>query len=123
MSMEGLTDFEKALLAKLLEGDHPVLAALREQAAWLRLARREQTEAGFFCDLDAPTAPIARTFMLDDVEAELEGVRRGASVVLVVKNGRMTLLEGFTRDEPWPVTIGSYKLRYVNEPRDLSVLD
>lgn len=121
--MEGLTDFERALLAKLLEGDHPVLAALREQTAQLRLARREQTGAGFFCDLDAPAAPIARTFMLDDVEAELEGVTRGASVVLIVKNGRMTLLEGFTRDEPWPGSVGSYKLRYVSEPRDLSVLD
>jgi hypothetical protein len=124
--MDGLTELERALLEKLLHGDHPVLAALREQAAQVKLARREQTEAGFFCDLEAPAPPSELepdTFTLDDVVAELDGVQTPASVVLIVKKGRMTLLEGFTRNEPWPASVGSFRLRYTAEPRDLSVLE
>ena len=124
--MEGLSDLERAVLGKLLEGEHPVLAALREQAARVQVARREVTNAGFFCDLEAPemAAQTARTtFTLDDVVAELEGTQQGASFVLIVKKGRMTLLEGFTRDEPWPEQVRSFTLRYANEPRDLGALD
>lgn len=124
--MDGLTALERAVLSKLLEGEHPVLAALREQAAQVHVARRETTAAGFFCDLETPETAaqtVRTTFTLDDVEAEIEGTTKGASFVLIVKKGRMTLLEGFTRDEPWPAQISAFTLRFANEPRDLGALD
>lgn len=124
--MNGLTDLERAVLEKLLDGDHPILAALREQMAGVRLKRREHTDAGFFCDLDAPPpvpeiAHVACT--LSDVEAKLGGVSHGASFVLMIKRGRLVLLEGITQDGPWPAAVDSFELDYASQPRDLSGLD
>jgi len=123
--VQGLSELERAVLDKLLEGDHPQLAALRGQLDKLQVAKREVTGSGFFCDLDAPAPPpvlAGATFMLDDVEADLDGLTKGASFVLVIKKGRMTLLECLTRDEAWPATVGTFALRYVTTPRDLDAL-
>lgn len=60
--MEDLDEFERAVLEKLLAGDHPVLTALRAQAQAARLTSREYTGAGFFLTFDVPTsAPILGT--------------------------------------------------------------
>ncbi len=53
--VEGLTKLERAVLAKLLAGDHPILAALRSQSEDARLASREYTGAGFYCRFSVPS--------------------------------------------------------------------
>jgi hypothetical protein len=52
--MEELNDLEKAVLAKLLSGDHPLLAALRSQAERAWLVSRDYTGAGFYCSFAVP---------------------------------------------------------------------
>jgi hypothetical protein len=42
------------LLPLLLEGDHPVLAILREQSRRARIGAIELSGAGFFADIEVP---------------------------------------------------------------------
>ena len=81
------------------------------------------TGVGFHCDLeiptDVPSLPGHPSFALSDLEATIEGLARGAGLVLFISDGRLTLLECFTYDEPWPDTISSFTLFYRSQPRDL----
>lgn len=117
--MIGLTDLEQAVLDKLLAGDHPVLATLRQQSTQARLAKREYTGVGFYCDLevssDAPT--VQGDFYLGDVCAELNGLAHGAGFVLYIRGGRLNMLEGYTYDEQWPDRIRGFSLRYSESDR------
>jgi hypothetical protein len=126
MGISGLTQFEQAVLDKLLAGDHAVLGVLRAQAAQARLTSREQTGVGFFCELevpaDAPRVTAPGDFELGDVGATIDGLEQGAGFLLFVRDGRMTMLEGYTYDEPWPAEIRSFTLTYQSEPRDFAQL-
>ncbi|MCL2726617.1 MAG: hypothetical protein FWD69_19530 [Polyangiaceae bacterium] len=124
--MEGFSEFEHAVLAKLLAGDHAVLGVLRAQAQMARLASREYTGAGFFLSFDVPPeAPALATknFHFGDVTAAIDGLRYGAGFVVFVRNGRLDTLEGYSYEEPWPKEIRSFKLSYQHEPRGLSLPD
>lgn len=86
MHTEGLTDFEEAVLTKLLAGDHPVLARLRGQAARARLVYREHTGVGFFCSFEVPPdiSPVTPAdFELGDVDGTFEGLEHGAGFLLL----------------------------------------
>lgn len=110
-----LTPFEREAIALLLAGDHPLLAALREQATHCQATKREFTGVGFFTDLAVPpdTKPIPLNrdrIVLNDVGAEWDGLVHGASLILFVDGGRLTLLEGFTYDDPWPEHIENWRV-------------
>jgi hypothetical protein len=104
-----------------------VLACLREQRAAATIVSRELSGVGFFVDFQVPdSAPLCGTkpdFTLTDVEATMAGLAHGAGFVLFVREGRITMLEGFCYDESWPDTLGDFQLRYDPVPRDLSVLE
>jgi hypothetical protein len=125
--MEGLIAFERAVLDKLLTGDHPVLIALRAQARKATVASREYTGAGFFCSFEVPPdAPLVNgrpNFHFGDVDATMGGLQRGAGFVLFVRNGRLDLLEGYSYDEPWPREIRNFELTYQKDPRKLDLPD
>jgi hypothetical protein len=124
MRVPGLNDFEQTVLDKLLAGDHDVLVALRAQAAMARLASREYTGAGFHCSFevpaDAPRVSAMSDFELGDVDASIDGLEHGAGFLLFVRNGRMTMLEGYSYEEPWPADLRNFKLTYRAEPRALT---
>ena len=116
----GLEPLEAAVLAMLLTGDHPVLAALRDQLAVAAIARRERTGVGFFVDFAVPAAaPRASvcTLRFGDVEASLAGLAHGAGFVVFVDHGRLTMLEGYTYGEPWPSPVTEFALRYHDPAR------
>jgi hypothetical protein len=123
--MEGLNALEKAVLDMLLAGDHPMLAVLRIQAARGRLASRELSGVGFFCRFkfpaDDPTPVHRGGFHIGDVNADLAGLKHGAGFVLFVREGRLDMLEGYSYDEPWPASLGTFTLSYQDEPRELSL--
>ncbi len=125
MGVTRLNQFEQAVLDKLLAGDHVVLAALRAQAAKARLASREYTGAGFHCSFEVPSevpSVAPRDFELGDVDASIDGLEHGAGFLLFVREGRMTVLEGYSYEEPWPGDAKNFNLTYRSEPRDLSAL-
>jgi hypothetical protein len=121
--MEGLTEFEQAVLDKLLAGDHPVLVILRAQAEEAHVASREYTGAGFFCSFEVPSGtPLVERhldFHFGDVQAAVDGLEYGAGFVLFVRGGRLDTLEGYSYEEPWPNEIRNFSLRYQKEPREL----
>lgn len=105
MTISGLNDLEQAVLDKLLDGDHPVLMALREQAARARVSSHECTGAGFFCsfEVSADVSPLrgSADFELGDVDASVDGLEHGAGFLLFVRGGRLAALEGYSYEEPW----------------------
>jgi hypothetical protein len=109
-----LTELERAVLNKLLEGNHPLLMQLRKDLSICRVSRREMTGAGFYTHFDAGVAPTASNSKLrfGDVVAEIDGMTHGAGFVLYVENGRLSMLEGYGYDDPWPSTITGYTLKY-----------
>jgi len=121
--MLGFNDLEHAVLNKLLAGDHPVLEVLRQQFTQARLAKRVQTGKGFYCEIEVDAdAPKVRTdFHLSDVDGDIEGLSHGAGFVLFVRDGCLSMLEGYAYDEPWPDTIRKFSLEY-GEPERLAEL-
>lgn len=120
--VETLTPLEDAVIRKVLEGDHPLLAALRKQAGNARLRSREFTGAGFYTSLHVEPESMRagdRDYQLDDVLADIEGLAHGAGFILYVRAGFLDLLEGFSYDESWPAQIGAFAVKYQREPRVL----
>lgn len=110
-----LEPLEAAVLEKFLEGDFSGLVALRAQLAHLSVKSRELTGVGFFTDFEiAPGAvpvPLGRGISpLRGVEATIEGLTHGAGFLLFVKDGFLSMLEGFSYDDCWPSEIKSFSV-------------
>ena len=112
--MLDLTKLERAVLKMMLAGEHPLLDILRRQAKWVRVSSREYTGVGFHCDLEvAKEAPVLGVDLeISNVEARVSGLAHGAGFVLFVRDGRLSLLEGFSYDEPWPQGILEFEISY-----------
>lgn len=98
-----------------------MLEALRAQARSARVSR-ETTGVGFFVTFELPPdAPVLERvdFELGDVHAVVKGLERGAGFVLFIRDGRLSMLEGYSYDEPWPDPPGDFSLSYEREPRAL----
>jgi hypothetical protein len=116
--MMKMTDLERAVLTKFLDGDHPVLNSLRRQLETCSVSTRELTGVGFYANLvaDASVAPrVESDFIFSDVVAQqVDGLQHGACFVLYVESGVLKMLEGCSYDEPWPEQISGFQLSYRN---------
>jgi len=100
-----IDDFEKQVMAGLLAGNDPLLAALRTQYAAATVRDREMTSTGFITRFDVPeTAPaIERKLLhLDDLQVELAGAKSPADTSVHVHNGRLKSLECFLYEGTFP---------------------
>src|SRR5579859_595032 len=115
--MERLSSLESAVINKVLQGDHPVLAALRQQFLHASVVERKMTGVGFFTEIQVPdSTPIARTsrpLRFGDVAAKIPGLEHGAGFLVYVDNGRITALEGYAFDEAWPETVEGFSVHFV----------
>ena len=122
-----LNVLEQAVLEKLLPGEHPALVILRQQLAVVEAIKREFTGVGFYTDLRAPddVAALGGDAELGDVNATIDGLSNGAGFVLFIRKGRLSMLEGYTYDEPWPNPVGVCALSYRDPERssELRMLD
>lgn len=110
-------------MEKLLSGKAETFQILRSQYRSLEVLKREFTGAGFWTDFSVPSGmpqlPGGPSFWFGDVGAKIKGLENGAGFELLVKDGYIHMLEGFSFDEPWPATIDSFKLFYIGGfPRD-----
>jgi len=123
------THLEHAVLHALLDGDHPVLEALREQLRGLSVAHRIVTPTSFTTVLrpgrGAARAPVpAPRVVLDDLHADVPGLPGGAAFALFVDDGWLSRLEGSTfARETWPEDLAGFTLHLEDPERDLSDLD
>ena len=78
------------------------------------VAKREFSGVGFFTEFALPAdAPVRRDLADDaisDVGAEFPSLQHGAGFVLFIRSGVVTMLEGFTYDEPWPESTDGFRL-------------
>jgi hypothetical protein len=90
MALGDLEPLEQAVLRKLLDGDHPVLAALRGQLTGVTAKSRERSGVGFFTEFSVlktvTPAPVAK-LRFGDVQATIDGLRHGAGFLLYVDDG------------------------------------
>ncbi len=104
--MSKLTNLEDQVLQMFLRGDDEVLSVLRLQASHAGVSSRQMTGAGFFTNFEIP-AEVPRlktclTFKLGDVNGTADSVKHGLGFLLYVADGALSMLEGYTYDEPWP---------------------
>jgi hypothetical protein len=126
--MEELDTLQRAALAKLLAGDHPVLAALRAQAGQMQLVALRYTGSGFFCDFTLPAdAPLLEKlhFHIGDVYAKAPSLQTQAEFILFIEDGYIKCLEGFAYED-WDGKPEDFQLSYMAEDptrRDPGALD
>jgi hypothetical protein len=92
------------LLPQLIEGAHPALAALREQYRVATTSEIALTGVGFFVHFEVPpSAPLTDpvNFTGGSAEIMLTGTEHGAGCIVLVRDGRLSMFEGFTYDGPW----------------------
>jgi len=101
-----IVDLEKQVMQMFLEGDYPFRFELNKQYHLSKIVKREVTGVGFFTTFLLPTnTPIienGKSLHIEDVQAEIEGLKYGVGFVLFIKDGKLEMLEGFSYDEPWP---------------------
>ncbi len=123
--MTQLTPFERDVALKILDGDHPILGALRLQLEAGVVSERRFSGAGFFIEWEIPSgipcAGVNLDLEINDVLASFPGAGHGARFVLFVRNGFLACLEGFTYDEDWPSNIVQYDLKYLDKQRRLGL--
>jgi hypothetical protein len=124
MTPNDLEPLEAAVLNKLLAGDHPVMAALRGQLAGLAVKRRERTGAGFFTEFSVAktTTPApSGKLRVGDIHASIGGLQHGAGFLLYVDGGLLSMLEGYSYEEPWPEEIREFSVNYLDPDRKLTL--
>ncbi len=114
--MTGLTTLEEQVLEMLLRGQDEVLDVLRQQVKDAQVSSREITGVGFFTNFEVPAeAPRVRArpkFELGDVNGMADNIKYGLGFLLFVNDGALSMLEGYTYDEPWPDEIRGLVLTY-----------
>ncbi|MDB4906253.1 MAG: hypothetical protein JWO05_1037 [Gemmatimonadetes bacterium] len=84
------------LTSRLLSGDSPTHALLREQFAKARIREVELTGVGLFAHFDVPkTTPLASPARMigGNVPMDVVGLEGGAGCLLCVSDGRLDFLE------------------------------
>jgi hypothetical protein len=109
-----LTPLEKSVLEMLLDGSDEAFDTLKQQLNCATVTKREFTGVGFFTNFAVPNdAQIKRNvsdMTLGGVRAEFPGLKHGAGFLLFIREGVITMLEGFTYDEDWPENTDDFKL-------------
>lgn len=121
-----LSTFERDVLRVLLSGDDAGLEILRLQCDSAHVVSREYTGHGFFTGIttaaDVPRLPYRGSVRFGDIGAALAGLEHGAGFLLFIDDGLITMLEGYSYDEPWPDSPEQFDLFYLEGERDLEAV-
>lgn len=96
------------VMKMLLSGDEEVLLTLREQYESAVIVSEEDTGAGFFIRYQVDGTFRIReefkaTFQIGDIDGEIDGIDGAVGFVLFIKDGYLTMLEGYTNGiDKWP---------------------
>jgi hypothetical protein len=81
-----------------------------------RFLRERSRGVGFFTSFEVPPeAPRVKArpkFELGDVNGTADNVKHGLGFLLFVNDGALSMLEGYTYDEPWPDEVRGLVLTY-----------
>lgn len=107
------------VMKMLLSGDDEVLITLREQYERAAIISEEDTGVGFFICYQVDHAlrvgeEFKTTFHLGDIDGEVDGIDGAVGFVLFIKDGYLTMLEGYTNGiDKWPETDAEIKLHHI----------
>jgi hypothetical protein len=114
VSMNNLDTFELDVLKSLILNEPSSDSqTLLKQIVEITHVDREFTGVGFYCKLTvSPQAPrlLEQNLTLGNLKAEIDGLVYGAGFLLYIRDGALSLLEGYSYDEIWPETIQNYHL-------------
>lgn len=109
-----LTKIEKAVLDMMLDRPGEKFEIIRRQLALAQIKARTLSGVGFCTEFIIPPNTAVKRDLpnmeIGGVGAELPDLKHGAGFVLFVRDGVITMLEGFTYDEPWPTSNDGFKL-------------
>jgi hypothetical protein len=101
-----LTPLEKAVLDVMLDRPGEPYATLRQHLAHAAITKREFSGVGFFTSFTIPSdAPVRRDLadsVIQDVAADISGLEHGASFMLFIRDGVLSMLEGVASTGEWP---------------------
>lgn len=102
-----MNTLQKRMAAALLDGEHPALAALRDQWAAASVKWDSIEDSIYSAHLKIPSTckPLFTEGRADirDVHAKISGLATAAELELIIVDGRLRVLRGSTlNDEPWP---------------------
>ena len=111
---ENILKLEHALMEGILRSPHRIPQTLLEQWKSSTVIKIELTGAGFFVNYhvpsNVPTLTDNQNFTVGNIGAKIPGLKSGAGFVLFVRNGVISMLEGYSYDESWPDTVESFEL-------------
>jgi len=109
-----LTPLEKTVLDAMLDMPGEPFDTVRKQLTHAAIAKREFSGVGFFTYfIVPPDAPVRRDLPnkeISHVGAQFPSLQHGAGFVLFIRDGVISMLEGFTYDEPWPTNTDNFKV-------------
>ena len=127
-----LTEMESSALRMLLAGDLESLSLLRDQLEACQVEWREMSGTGFFTGLRvdpsvAPAPAFGEKFWIRHVSGRVDGLQYGAGFMVLVTDGYLNILEGFSYEEPWPEGGAAFSLFYefarADNPAEIAGLD
>jgi len=116
MSENEFTELEMSVLDMILSKNDEVSKSLKNQLLNSKVGKREYTGVGFFTDIEVKKgiSPLKGklNLYLGKVHAEIPGIAHGAGFILFVKNGFLSMLEGYTYGEDkWPEKVYTFTLK------------
>jgi hypothetical protein len=115
-----LTPLEKAVLDTMLDKPGEPFETVKKQLAHAAIASREFSGVGFLTDFVVPPdAPVRRDSPdkeIGPVGAEFPGLQHGAGFLLFIRDGVVSMLEGYTYDETWPTNTDDFEVHTQEVP-------
>jgi len=109
-----LTPLEKAVVDMLLQKRGEPFDTIRQQLAHASVTKREFTGVGFFTEFAVQADASVRRNLPDatigDVGAKFPMLQHGAGFLLFIRDGVVSMLEGYTYDEPWPASTDEFRV-------------
>ncbi|MBN1467086.1 MAG: hypothetical protein JW924_00030 [Fusobacteriaceae bacterium] len=100
-------EFENNVMEMLLDGENEILSKLRKQYEHSKVISREFSTAGFFISFTVEDRGElcleGKSFYIGDVGGIVNGIESAIGFILFIKNGYISLLEGYTNIiDNWP---------------------
>jgi len=125
--MSDFEKFETNVIKQIITEDSTIAEKLLLQYKSAKVIKREFTGVGFYTDFEIQDKS---TVILTDFNSELGSLhvtlpelKYGIGFVLFIRNGFISLLEGYTYgEEQWPDNITEYTFYKVNEDGTIQAL-
>ncbi len=115
------------VMEMMLSGEEEILSVLREQYKNASVASEEHDDAGFFINYRVNKEikvmdKYRDTFQIGNVDGTVCGIQGAVGFILFIKNGYLTMLEGYTNGiDRWPEEDSIIKLEYDMEQRNVEL--